>query len=228
MSKNPGTTEQDTAENLARFFNNISNQFEPLNTEQIPVGVLIPAPILTEEQVIKKIKQSKKTKSRVSGDLFVNVLSNCIEVLAKPITKIYNAITNQADWPSAWKTEYVMVIPKCASPSTESDCRNISCTNFLSKIYERIVLAWSQEYVKLKQNQFGGQKGCSTYHFLAETFDQVTEHLEDSRAASILTSIDYSKAFNRVEHLPYYGPFKKKEHLITLSGSWQPFSPGDK
>ena len=61
-----------------------------------------------------------------------------------------------------------------------------------------------------KNNQFGGQKGCSTNHFLAETIDQITEHLEDSRAASVLTAIDYSKAFNRVKHGPLLQSFTNK------------------
>ena len=54
------------------------------------------------------------------------------------------------------------------------------------------------------------KKGCSTDHFLAEVWDQVTEHLEDSRAASILTSIDYSKAFNRLDHAACLRAFTKK------------------
>ena len=72
------------------------------------------------------------------------------------------------------------------------------------------MLRWCQQFVTPKSNQFGGQKGCSTYHFLAETWDDITDHLEDSRAASILTAIDYSKAFNRVEHLPLLNTFANK------------------
>ena len=122
----------------------------------------------------------------------------------------YNAITKTSSWPAAWKVEHLTVIPKCKTPESESDCRNISCTNFLSRVYETFVLKWSQETVQPKYNQYGGQKGCSTYHFLAETFDSITEHLEDTRAASVLTSIDYSKAFNRVEHLPLLKSFVNK------------------
>ena len=71
----------------------------------------------------------------------------------------------------------------------------------------------------LKNNQNGGQRGCSTYHFLADAIDNITEHMEDSRAASVLTSIDYSKAFNRVEHLPLLQAFKRKgapNHIINI------------
>lgn len=139
--------------------------------------------------------------------MFINVLVEFIDVLAEPIACIYNTITVQSSWPTQWKTEFVTLIPKCAAPETESECRNISCTNFLSKVYKRFVLRWCMDYVSPKPNQFDGQTGCSTYHFVAETIDQITENLEDSRAASILTSIDYSKAFNRIEHLPLLQAF---------------------
>ena len=41
-------------------------------------------------------------------------------------------------------------------------------------------------------------------------FFLITDHLEDFRAASILTSIDYSKAFNRIKHLPLLESFAAK------------------
>ena len=42
----------------------------------------------------------------------------------------------------------------------------------------------------------------STTHMLVNVWDRITEDLEDNRATSTLTTIDYSKAFNRLEHLP--------------------------
>ena len=186
---------------------------------QIPVSHDGLVPILTPEDIVKEVKEGKKTSSRVIGDIFVNVLTKCINTLARPICTIFNTMMATGTWPKHWKTEYVTVIPKTKAPESESQCRNISCTNFLSKLFERFVMRWCQEYVMPKGNQFGGQKGCSTYHFLADTLDQVTEHLEDSRAASILTSVDYSKAFNRVEHLPLLEALKNKgtpNHLIRI------------
>ena len=198
----PDLSEQETADRLALFFNNISSEYTPLNPANIPKTYDVDLPVLTPESIVKEIKEGKKTRSRVDGDIFVNVLVDCIDTLAVPICEIYNRISCDFVWPVQWKTEHVTVIPKTPSPETEAECRNISCTNFLSKVYERIVMRWCCQYVTPKQNQYGGQKGCSTYHFLAETMDHITDHLEDSRAASVLTSIDYSKAFNRIEHEP--------------------------
>ena len=184
--------------------------YEALKTQDVPVTFDKELPLLTEEQVRKEIADGKKPMSIVKGDIYCDILVSCLDILAKPICMIFNNVTKTATWPAAWKVEHVTVIPKCKSPETEADCRNISCTNVLSKVYERIVLKQCQEYVQPKDNQFGGQKGCSTYHFVAEALEQISENLEDSRAASMLTSIDYSKAFNRIEHLPLLQAFAQK------------------
>ena len=67
-----------------------------------------------------------------------------------------------------------------------------------SKIFESYVLNWAQDEVKVKGNQYGGVKGCSTAHLLLGVWDEVARGLEDDRAAVALTSIDYAKAFNRL------------------------------
>ena len=89
-------------------------------------------------------------------------------------------------------------IPKKTLPTGVNDLRNISCTMLPSKIYESYVLNWSQEEVKLRDNQYGGVRGCSTSHLLVGVMDEIARGLEDDRAAVLLTSIDYAKAFNRL------------------------------
>ena len=128
------------------------------------------------------------------------MLVESIEVIADTVADIYNKIVYTGRWPQQWQTEHVTVIPKTRNPESPAECRNISCTNMLSKVFERIVLRWAKQEVRPKNNQYGGEKGCSTGHFLVDIWDQLTDHLEDQRAATILTAIDYSKAFNRLDH----------------------------
>ena len=65
-----------------------------------------------------------------------------------------------------------------------------------SKIYELYILNWAQEVVRVKDNQYGGAKGCSTAHVLIGVMDKVMRGLEVDRAEVVLTAIDYAKAFN--------------------------------
>ena len=95
-------------------------------------------------------------------------------------------------------------IPKKTVPEGPNDLRNISCTMLPS-----YVLNWVQEEVKLKDNQYGGVRGCSTAHLLVDVWDQVARGLEDDRAAVVLTYIDYAKAFNRLLFQHCLGAFTR-------------------
>ena len=82
-----------------------------------------------------------------------------------------------------------------------AELRNLSCTPLFSKILESSVLSRLKEEVTLSERQFGGIKGCSTEHFLLETWNQIMEALEGGDTAANLVSIDFEKAFNRMDHL---------------------------
>ena len=52
----------------------------------------------------------------------------------------------------------------------------------------------------LSSKQYGGVKDCSTEHFLLATWDKIMSCLEGSSNAANLVSIDFEKAFNRMDH----------------------------
>ena len=45
----------------------------------------------------------------------------------------------------------------------------------------------------------GGVKGCGAAHMLVDVWQAICGNLEDYRAASLLVSVDYAKAFNRLD-----------------------------
>ena len=75
---------------------------------------------------------------------------------------------------------------------------SISCTMLASKIYESYVLDWLKGEIKMRDNQFGEVKGLGTDHALFLLWQTVLEDLDDYRASTVVTSLDYSKAFNRM------------------------------
>ena len=97
-----------------------------------------------------------------------------------------------------WKWEHVTAIHKCSIPTSLNDLRNISCTLLVSKVMESFVLNRAMTEVKIKRNQYGGVKGCGSAHMLVDVWQTICGDLEDCRAACLLTSIDYAKAFNRL------------------------------
>ena len=79
-----------------------------------------------------------------------------------------------------------------------------------SKVYESYVLQWLLKQVRVKNNQFGGVKGRSADHMLIEMWNRICGDLEDCRAATLITSIDYAKAFNRLSFHECLRAFARK------------------
>ena len=99
-------------------------------------------PVLEEWQVYEKLRKSKKPNSQVPGDLPVKLIKEFLPELSKPITQIYNKITQTAQYPRQWVVEYQLAIPKVSPPLTEDDLRNIASTAYLSKQYESFLGDW--------------------------------------------------------------------------------------
>ena len=146
------------------------------------------------------VKNFKKPKSQVPGDIPPDLVTKFCDQLAVPLTFIYNQVLNTLEWPALWKAETVTVIPKNNSPSELSELRNLSCTPLFSKVLEAFILERMKKEVKLSNCQYGGIKGCSTEHFLLKTWDQILTALDDGTSATSLVSIDFAKAFNRMDH----------------------------
>ena len=195
----PGQDDQSVADRLADHFNSVSQEFTGLDKDLVPDPGGPPLPPLTLDEVAKMLRSFRKPKSMVKGDVFPCLVSPLADCLAEPLTNIYNCMSETQEWPSTWKREYVTAIPKAPHPESPNDLRNISCTQLFSKVYEAFLLKHISSRVGIRTNQFGGMKGASAEHFLIALWQQAMENLEDQRAASVLTSIDYSKAFNRLD-----------------------------
>ena len=206
----PGAPDQDVADEVAGYFNRISCEFQPLQPQEIPSTYHRDLPPLTPAMVESRLKKCKKPSSMVAGDLFPKLVNPCARAISVPLSDIYNSILSTYVWPISWKREYVSTIPKKKLPSDFSDLRNISCTLLVSKVFEAYVLQCAMEEITLKKNQYGGVKGCSTSHMLVDIIQEICTNAEDYRSATVITAIDYAKAFNRVSYQHCLKAFEKK------------------
>ena len=186
----------EVANEVASYFNRISAKFDPLEPSDISRTYHRKLPVLLPYQVKGRIRAFKKPKSMVKDDIFPVLFDRFATLLAIPLTDIYNEITSTQVWPLIWKQEFVTAIPKCRTPEGMGDLRNISCTMLPSKIYESFILNWLSSQVSCKSNLYGGVKGCGVNHLLVDMWDEVLNNLEDARAATMVTALDYAKAFN--------------------------------
>ena len=206
----PGSTPQQAAEEAATYFTRITDLFEPV--EAIPLSPGGVREAVTLQEIEKRLKSAKKPNSVVAGDLLPRVVKAHHQLLAYPVMLIYNAVFRRGSWPSSWKTETTVVIPKVPTPESLADCRNISCTPFLSKVLEGILLDDLRSEIPADMMQYGGVRNSSVDHMLVDLFETVLEPLEHGRPSLVL-GIDYEKAFNRLDH------GKCLEQLRTLGAS---------
>ena len=219
----PGKTDQEVADELATYFNRISQEFSPLQPHEIPSTYDRDLPPIGVAEAESMIRKSKKKLSRVPGDIFPQLLNDCAGDLAIPLADIYSEILRSFVWPVAWKKEYVTVIPKKNMPEDFGDLRNISCTLKFSKIFEAYLLERATEEIEMKHNQYGGMKGCSTTHMIIDVLQEICANAEDYRSATVLSAIDYAKAFNRVSFQHCLEAFRRKgssTRIIRLIASF--------
>ena len=202
----------ESAEAFADFFSSISQQFEPISTQKFPPNLKqklefgrndSSKPVLEDWQVFEKLRRSKKPNSQVPGDLPVKLVKEFLPEFSMPITKIYNKITQTAQYPRQWVVEYQLAIPKVNPPLTESDTRNIASTAYFSKVYESFIGDWIYPYIEpfLDPGQCGGLKGSSITHYLVKLLHFVHKNIDSKQPHAVLLAlIDLDKAFNRVSH----------------------------
>ena len=134
----------------------------------------------------------------VPGDLPVKIVKEFTPELAKPVTLIYNKITETAEYPRPWVVEYQLAIPKVKPPLAEDDLRNIAGTAYLSKQYESFIGDWIMPYIEpfIDPGQCGGLKGSSITHYLVKLLNFVHINLDKRQPhAVLLAMIDLEKAF---------------------------------
>ena len=160
---------------MIQYFGAVSDLLPPLVKEDMPRNChsdLLPA--LEDWQVKMMIK--KKPSSMVDGDVFP-FLYNMFD-FSTAVTPVYNMVLSTGIWPSKWKVETITVIPKVPNPSDLSQCRNSSCTNFLSKVLETLVLDRLREEIGEDKIQYGGVKGSGVEHLLVEVWERILGGLE--------------------------------------------------
>jgi hypothetical protein len=121
--------------------------------------------------------------------------------LAGPLTTIINNCLSQSVYPTDWKQEWITPAPKITHPKEITDLRKISSTSDYSKIFEGFLKDWIMEDVSgnLDIGQFGGQPGIGTEHMVVCLLDRILQLLDrhTDRSAVIMTSLDWSAAFDR-------------------------------
>ena len=120
---------------------------------------------------------------------------------AFPVCDIVNCAIKSGIFPDAYKMAEIIPIPKVNPPRALSDLRPISKTPIIGKIIEKVMMSELEKDVKgkLDLDQYGNTKGSSTTHYLVKLTDEAYKSTDIGEATTAVT-IDYSKAFDFVDH----------------------------
>ena len=120
-----------------------------------------------------------------------------------PASIIFRNIALTGHWPKQWQIEYGTPLQKQPNPTTEDQLRVISLTSYLSKVFEQFVVVWLLKYVgsQMDWGQYGGAKGSSISHYLIDFINYILFNQDLTIPhAVVAVMVDYSKAFNRINH----------------------------
>ena len=157
--------------------------------------------LISEFETYKLLKKFAK-KSLGPNDFPKRILSEFAIELALPFRDITNCALKSETFPEAYKISEIVAIPKVLPPRELKDLRPISKTPVGGKILEKMILTDLEYDIKSSPSdvsQFGNTKGCSTTHYLIKATNEAFKSTDNGGATSAIT-IDYSKAFDLVDH----------------------------
>ena len=183
-------------------FGNICKKYPPLDKNfKVSENELDESLKKVMEVDTYKMLRKYSKKSLGPNDLPQKLLQEFAPELATPFCDIINCALRSGIFPDAYKKAEIVPIPKVNPPRSLSDLRPISKTPIGGKMIEKALMSELEKDIKgkLDNTQYGNCRGASTTHYLIKLTDQAFKSTDKGHATSIVT-IDYSKAFDYVDH----------------------------
>ena len=194
---------EDIVQIINDHFATICKSYPPVDstvviTEKPDDPALKPIPEFITYKLLRKFLK----KSLVHSDFPKRILDEYTVELTLPFCNIINCALESAVFPDAFKISEITPIPKDNPPSALKDLRPISKTPIGGKVLEKMIMSELESDIKhtfKDPTQYGNTKGSSTTHYLIE-FTHEAYRSNDIENATTAITIDYSKAFDLVDH----------------------------
>ncbi len=187
--------------------NNLPVDHELINNEieSITSSVIYPSFILQHVSPIDVHKHLSSIKTNAQGVDKINIkmISLCLPYCLNALTHIINFSISSNTFPNLWRKAFVMPIPKINSPTEPAHYRPISILPTLSKVLEKVVGEQVCNYLDghhlWNENQSGYRRHHSTSTALLKIYSDIVDAI-DNGELTLLMLLDYSKAFDMVNH----------------------------
>jgi hypothetical protein len=192
------------ANKINRCFKEVSSHISPLPATTKCHGHQIPDEYVISVLNVKQQLEKTNVRKAVGPDDIPNwILKDLSDVLAGPICSIWNSSFRDNYIPTVWKSANTCPLPKVSPPlNIRKDLRPISLTPVLSKGLEWHAREWFLKIFKpqIDVHQYGSQSECSTVIALVQLIHNWLLKLETGKYIIRILLIDFSKAFDLVDH----------------------------
>ena len=206
------TDDQSMAEILNDFFCSVFTQEDSSNVPEAEQryfgGQPLESFVISAAQVQQKLTKLKPNSAPGPDRLWPRILGRLAEVIALPLSMIYNRCLIESSVPSEWKDANVTPIFKKGSKGMAGNYRPVSLTCILCKIMESILKDGIVEHLErhnlLRDSQHGFMAGKSTLSNLLEYLEDLTRLIDQGHAVDVVY-LDFAKAFDKVPHTRLIG-----------------------
>ena len=198
---------KDIAETLNEQYHSVFTDEDTSSIPDIPPKPLTTSPLqqfsVTQDDVTKALKNLRTDKSPGIDGIHPRPLKELADVLAKPVTMIFQLSLQSGELPRNWLDAVVSPIFKKGLRSLAENYRPVSLLCILSKLLESLITPQIVNHIKANhlacKEQHGFSKGKSTTTNLLEALNIWSEAVMHGIPVDILF-LDYSKAFDTVPH----------------------------
>lgn len=153
---------------------------------------------------VKKCIADIKSTSTGSDGINIDMLLLCSPVILPYVTNIVNSCLLESQFPELWKLARIVPVPKNDNVSDLSELRPISILPCLSKVLEKIMCEQIRAFIDkgdsiLPSHQSGFRPGYSCTTAMLDVVDDLVREADSGRA-TVLVSLDYTRAFDTINH----------------------------
>lgn len=190
------------------YFRSVAKGVHPLDPDAIfdlrrNLSVCPDEFIVSEMSVFYAMKKLRGSKASLFDIITNQLLIDLAGVLAGPICSLINSSIRNGFVPNQWRVSRICPIPKTVPMlNVESDLRPIAISCPISKVAESFISNFFNDHFEsiLDDNQFGATRNRSTTLVLIKFADHIFEASDDRLNFIRVLFVDFSKAFDVVDH----------------------------
>ncbi|GAB0176464.1 mitochondrial enolase superfamily member 1 [Grus japonensis] len=169
-------------------------------------------PLVKEDRVREHLGKLNIHKSMASDGMHPRVLRELADVIAMPLSVIFERSWRTGEVPEDWRKANVTLVFKKGKKEDLRNYRSVSLTSIPGKVMEQLILEVISKHVEEKKvigsGQHGFTKGKSCLTNLVPFYYGITSWVDEGRAVNVVY-LDFSKAFDTVSHNILTGKLRK-------------------